>query len=492
MHARTSCVHCNKENKHCVCLAEPQPSEPPLTWKTMNRRQKILTAIGYVFAGIIAIGSGVSTAAAFVTLNLVSAGLASYIIAGLIFSAGALMNWYINKNAVPEVLVDIFGKGRLFQGLMEVAKGQPLSQKKKAAMWVGFLLALSVGITNGVLTYGSTFSLSTAFGFLAAISPAFPPIAGILAGVTLICLTALMLKNIAAVIKTKDIVKTCVDFLRNLVSTDPKLPHNEGKSRRRILAERITTTVLTIVALPLAGLGLYMTMNACAAGAKAFLLKNIPKASLVAVEIASKTISLGLALLGRIPFTVKNTIRTISKLFSGKELVKAGVAGQPVVQPKLSSSAQALYVLKAVGLYSLCVVNAVGNGLISIVGGGGPDRAESMLAGAGGTWNSFVAGASNIDLSSSAAGTSVKPPNEPVISNQPINLQQPLLEREQSRSPSSVSMGRNSFTMYSSSHSGKITPELARRDSLERRSPLNSWPDPLIEPGRDKLTIEVF
>jgi hypothetical protein len=502
MHARVAgCVHCKKESQQCVCPVQG-PIEPPLTWKTMNRRQKFLTGLGYFFASIIAIGSGVSTAAAFVTLNLVSAGLASYIIAGLIFSAGTLMNWYINKNAVPEVLVDIFGKGKLFQGLMEVAKGQPLSKNRKRAMWFGFLLALSVGITNGVLTYASTFSLSTAFGFLAAISPAFPPIAGVLAGVTLICLTALMLKNIAAVIKTKNLKESCLNFLRNLVSTDPSLPHNQGKSRRRIVAERITTTLLTMVALPLAGLGLYMTMNACAAGAKTFLLKNIPKASVLAVEIVSKTISLGFALLGRIPFTFKNTLRIISRLFPEKAAQPAGEAlPSQIKPPKVSLAAQALYVLKAVALYTLCVVNAVGNGLISIVGGGGPERVESMLAGVGGTWNSFVAGASNINLASPSTSPLPPPPKLPFVKEPAVlessasqSLPRPIVAASSSRfdsSPSSVSLGQNNFTLYSPSQ-GLCRSDSSQKSDLERRSPLTSWPDPLLEPGRGNLAIEVF
>lgn len=449
MLARNVCIHCYKTDQ-CTCSIKPA-EEPALTWRTMSARQKVLTALGYLFAGIIAVGCGVSTAAAFITLNIMTMGLPCYLITGLIFVAGFAMNWYINKNAVPGVLVEIFGKGRPFQSLMEESKNVPLSKWKKVAMGVGVLLALSVGFTNGVLTYAGTFSLTSAFGFLAVISPALPWIAAILAGVTLVCLTAVMLKNIALLVRTKDVWKSCKDFLYTLFSIDPSLPHNRNKSKARRIFERSVTVFFTFVALPLAAFGLYMTMNASAAGAKIFLLRNIPQASLVAVEVASKVISLGFALLGRIPFTVRNIFRTLAKVFTKEEEPQPlSSPSQPAAgsQAQPSTAARVLYVLEGVALHSLCVVNAVGNGLISVVGGGG------VAAGIGGSINSLVAGASNIHLTapSASAGFPQSDAAQEIsgLKQEPMELKQDF-SAESLSSPSllSPSVSINENTLFS-------------------------------------------
>ncbi len=427
MEVEKFCVNCKNSPAHCACPGPNVPltglsglpltwrtmslrqksltvvgyifPSPPPTWRTMSRRQKALTVIGYIFAFIIAVGCGVTPAAAFITLNLMTAGLPCYLVAGLFFLAGFAMNWYINKNAVPTVLVKIFGKGRPFEHLMKMPNGAPFCWKRKTAMWLGVLLSLSVGFTNGVLAYAGVFTLTSAFGFLAAISSAFPPIAAILAGVTMVCLTAVMLDAIIHLAHTENLKGKCKDFFEQLFSISEKFPHNKGKSKGRRIVERSVTVLLTLGVLPLAALGLYMTMNASAASAKIFLLKNIPKASEIGVEIATKFISLVLAFSGRIPFTVRNifktlvTVRNIFKTLARICTKEKGPEPQvvsPHPQVQSSTAAQVLHVLKCVALSSLCVANAVGNSLISVVGGGG------VPSGVGGGINSLAAGASNI------------------------------------------------------------------------------------------------
>src|SRR5262249_51121439 len=99
-------------------------------------------------------------------------------------------------------------------------------------------------------------------------------------------------------------------FLKNMVDTSPDAPQNRGKSRPRIIGERITTVVLTAIFIPLAAFGLYMTMNACAPGVKDILTSFIPSAA----ETLAKVISLGLAFIGQIPFGIQTALQTIGKL----------------------------------------------------------------------------------------------------------------------------------------------------------------------------------
>jgi hypothetical protein len=283
----------------------------------------------------------------------------------------------IFKRYVSPVLIDLFGREKF---LID-ENGKPLSIWKKLAMGIALTLSLSVGATFGALTYGSTFTLTTAFTFLAAAAPIFPYVAAVLAGVTLICMTALMIKDISDLIKKTDVIGECKNFLKNLVSLDPELPQNKGKSPGRILAERIATVAMTAVFLPLACLGLYMTMNACAPGVKAILLDKIPSLSATVADNVAKVVSLGLAFVGQIPFGIQTAFQTIAKIFSpkAKEFVPASQAAETTLAKTW----------KGIKLLSVAI-NAIGNGLISMMGAvGSLFRALALVSGTG---NSAFAG----------------------------------------------------------------------------------------------------
>ncbi|HSW71156.1 MAG TPA: hypothetical protein VLH77_04170, partial [Gammaproteobacteria bacterium] len=270
---------------------------------TLTKRQMFMYSLGKVLAFIIAIGSGVTTAAAFVALNLVSAGAPTIALAILIFFAGFVVNWYLNRNSVPCILVDCFGKHRPFQTLMLRMK-----ISRKGLMWTGILLSLCVGLTNAVLTYSSTFTLARTFSFLGA--SAFPPLAAVLGIVTLICLSATMFYSYRKLVKMEKPLQAIRGFLEDLFSirennsiTGKKLGHNfhengQLKSVTRRVIERALTGFLGLTLLALAALGLFMTMNASAAGFNKSLLRIIPSASVQAVDIAGKVICLVGATLG--------------------------------------------------------------------------------------------------------------------------------------------------------------------------------------------------
>lgn len=498
------CVHCHQvkqPNQPCAC---PPPAAAPLTWERMTPRQRFMHRLGKVLAAVIAVGSGITTTAAFVALNIVSAGAPTIIGAAIIFFAGFVVNWYINANNVPPVLVESFGKGWPFSGLMEKAKGIPLATWKKGLMWFGIVLALAVGFTNAVLTSASTLSLVHTFGFLAAISSVLPPVAIFLAAVTFICLSATMLNSIRLLIKSDNARQEIKDFLRTLYSIDPEAPHNAGMSRGKILAVRGVTILFTLIIVPLAAFGLAMTMNAQAAGAKLSILKIIPNASVAAVELACKIIALGFAFLGRIPFTAKNVFKSLAKGFSYFNAeAQAAVAPSEIGERPQQASRGAVvwYYTKVAVLYSLALINAVGNGLISIVGGGG------IPSGVGGSVVSAAAGASNIQIKYPSGKERSEPPPAPPLTLSPArrvvphsHTQEPASSSEvPGRSPSSFSYRRNAVTLHSTMSSarglvamstevpreemvGLSCSDSVRKSNLTPRSSRFRFPDPLVRP----------
>lgn len=320
------CDSCRKEKKPGGCICPPPPSEkklPPqddLTPRTS--RQKFLHYFGKVLAAILAIASGVTTAAAFVALNMVSAGAPTIIIAILIFLAGFAANWYIFRTSTPRMLVQAFGKGWPFQTLMS-----GMSLGRKVAMCGAILLSLCAGFTTAALTNSSALSLTVALG----ISSAFPPLAILLFVVNFVCLSSTLLYNFRPLILNPNPKKDVKEFLEKLFSTDPKFKHNcieiedptkgiitkpKPLWRRRLEVVFKVLVALTIVSL--AGFGLFMTMSASAAGFKTSILRIVPDASIQAVEIAGKVICMFGALLGRIPFTTRNVFKSLAKVFTSE------------------------------------------------------------------------------------------------------------------------------------------------------------------------------
>ncbi|HSW70419.1 MAG TPA: hypothetical protein VLH77_00370, partial [Gammaproteobacteria bacterium] len=367
--------------------------------------QQFLHYFANFCVGFMAIGCGISTAATFISLNLMTGGAATAI-AAIFFLTGAAVNWWIFKRYVSPVLINLFGREKFFVN----EKGETLSLTKKAAMIIALIFSLSVGITYAGLTYVSTIALPATFSFLGAISIALPPVAGLLAAVAFFCMTALMLKDIADLIKKVDVWGEIVKFCKNMVDTDPNLDQNkvngEPKSRPRIIAERFLTTFFTAVFIPVACLGLYMTMNACVPGVKAILLNVIPSAA----EMTASIVSLGFAFIGQIPFGIATAIETICKCVPGffqnvsdfyhyaadkihgkkrepKKIDPATVIQKGETAPKPDS-------LLVAEIKEGCVVgNASGNGVISLAGATSTNSTFwVIIAFISGFFNSFSAG----------------------------------------------------------------------------------------------------
>lgn len=564
-------------------LAKEQPK---------NKLPGTLEIIGDILVALMAIGCGITTGAAFLSLPFVTGGIGFHIAAFIISASGIGINWYIFQAPVRKVLIDILGKKEWLQGLFEVDGECELLEKdkpptletlfelgiqsnaayvmvkknngnnpdygvlyyvnkkkkeikeiilgdnklknklksfhegfsgkfvdrqklnyselqtitnitnhrqlplyKKRLIGFGILVAASVGITFGALAYSQTLGLAAAatLSFSPAVSVMLPYIAGFLAVATVISMTALMLKDIAQMIKTENAMTELGKFISNLFDlgtraelynlTLKELPSNTDdlqsiveadsayikinkrfyyynkmdknglveleikdqsaesvinklfslkqdnkqdnapfiinkrklsfeelqeiekatknhkvKTRDRLIMERVITLILMGISVPLAILGIYMTMKACAPGIKQFLLKFIPRLSVAIVDRSVTVIAFGFAFLGQIPFAIQATVSTINSLFTKKstEGKSAKSAPEPLLKQRTCTD-EIFNQMKIFGLYFTAVVNAVGNGLISLMGAKTSGPFQFILSGVGGLWNSLAAGIASIN-----------------------------------------------------------------------------------------------
>jgi|GEM_PF-7040652 len=365
--------------------------------------QKVLSDFGLLCSAIMAVGCGVSTAGTFISMNIATGGLAS-VIAAMLFVSGTAVNWWIFKRYVSPVLIALFGREKF----MVDENNNPLEISQIVMLGIAIALATSVGITFAALTFTSTFDLVLAFPFLTAIGPALPYVAGLLAGVTLICMTALMLKDLADLIKAGNIIQNCKNFLTNLFSANPNAIENKGKSPTRVKWERNFRVTLSFLFIPLACIGLFMTMSACAPGVKEILLHNIPLISARVADGLAKFISLGLAFAGQIPFgitTAFETLASISKTIfgTGSQEVKSVVREKPI-----STGEKIWNRIRLAAVFS----NASGNGGISAKGAGANNPGLATLA--------FVCGTATSAFAGIPAVTAKSKLMKPLLNNPPM------------------------------------------------------------------------
>jgi hypothetical protein len=178
-------------------------------------------------------------------------------------------------------------------------------------------------------------------------------------------------------------------------------------SRGWVILERILTSMLTVLTIPLAVLGLFMTMNACAPGLKQLMLTYAPRLSATVVDIGVTVVAMGFAFVGQIPFAIQTTVNTIKSFFEKKieegshiEVVAKKVKLLDEEYPGLTKSSDRLVNrLKVAALYGGAVINAIGNGLISMMGASKSGLLSFILSGVGGFWNSLAAGIASINRS---------------------------------------------------------------------------------------------
>ncbi|MEO8402675.1 MAG: hypothetical protein ABI597_12960 [Gammaproteobacteria bacterium] len=364
----------------------------------VNTKRKVITAIGKGVAGIFSFSCGVTNANALIVSGLLTGG-ASYICAVILFIAVVLVNYKIFEKAVPKVLIGMFDKNPNPQSPSTSDDNFPLSPLRKAALFFGFILAISAGATLGALSYSSMFSFLVTISFFSAISIAFPPLSIILGIATFACVGSLMYDAIDGMVSTPNLIKSCIDFLYDLVNIDPALPRNENKSTFRIVAERAATLLITAIALPLAVIGLFMTMNACAPGLGKILM-SIPNAIPNVVDIVCKSICYGFALLAQTPFVIRTAFLTAASFFKNPSSQNTAIKEDAIDKPNPIGKC-----IKNIIFQIARVLSSIGNGLVAMMGAN--DLSSSILAGGGGAFNTFSAAVADDKTNENNSTTSI-------------------------------------------------------------------------------------
>jgi hypothetical protein len=149
-------------------------------------------------------------------------------------------------------------------------------------------------------------------------APASPVIGLCLAvffgAVSLVATSALMFRSCAQMLQKENFLQGIKDYLGEIFSLNTSLPQNRGLSMPALVVRNMVVglTMLTVVGLAL--WGLYQSYDACKDGCL-FLLREIPGAVTTAVVVAVNVLSLGVATLAQIPFTLQTAVTTVARWF---------------------------------------------------------------------------------------------------------------------------------------------------------------------------------
>lgn len=291
-----------------------------------TRRQIILDTVGSSLALIMAIACGIATGAGVLMLAITAWPLTvALVVGGLAGIFVALANWSIFKNAVPAVLRDIFGKDKLFEGWTKyiddnTGKKVELSRTRKIALGLSSVLAASVGLFTGILFYTFPLSIPLTLGKIALFSflasgvagSIFPPVAIAFAAIAFVCITALMIKAFASLLKTKDWKEVTKKLFKPITDLfDPEAERNKGKSARRLKIEKVITYALVgiIAVASLYGLGNMQWLSAVALEPILQTMTHLAPAVAMAV---TASLSLSIAFIGQVPFVLDSAVKAFA------------------------------------------------------------------------------------------------------------------------------------------------------------------------------------
>lgn len=360
----------------------------------MTTRQKVLSGLGKFLAFFVALSSGLMTAVAIITT--LGATWPILLIATVLFTAGTYVNFKAFKSAIPNFLLSIAGKDRLFAGITryfnKIGEVKHLSLGRKFLLAGALVFSSTVGITFAALTYSAIVSLGSipllSFLSVGVIAAALPPVGIVLAAVTAFGMIALMARSFIALLQTENLKETFIKPFSTIAKIFQKEAEaNKDKSALRLAIEKIITyTVVGIVATAgLVGLGLFS--YTCSLSVADFLTKMLYVAPNVATGVGF-AVGMGLAFVGQIPFIVEAAALMTAKMasyfrdgvaklrswFNKPEAVQAPLlATTPVEQPANSSENPITYKptlalrLQNFGQTFKQGLNKVGNGLISVI-----------------------------------------------------------------------------------------------------------------------------
>lgn len=380
-----------------------------------TKKQKVLNVIGKTLALLMALATGVTTSAAIAAFLASTWPVSIVAIIGFVaFTATMYSNWHMFANAVPNVLIDVFGKDHLFEGWThyndpDTGEKKVLSAKRKALLGLSVLITASVGTVNGALTYGFTLGLSkvAAFSFLAAgtlCGACLPPVGISLAIIFGTCITILMIKAFVNLIKVKNIKQLLKKpFIECEKFFDVNNEANKDKSETRLKIEKgITYGIVGMMCcFTLFGLTILQYNGGQSLGG---LLNNAFQVTSSLATSIGYGVSMTGALIGQIPFVIESTVNTLMGIARPFQVFFSPSIKKDDIIPETSFEHQSEFILlriakKAVhgGLYgmaSVCNAGLVAQAFTGIA----VSFAGMMLAiasAAGACWNALAAFASS-------------------------------------------------------------------------------------------------
>lgn len=377
----------------------------------MNTRQKILSGFGKFLAFFVALSSGLMTGVAIITTLGVTWPV--LLAATVLFATGTYVNFKAFKSAIPNFLLSIAGKDKLFAGFTKyfskIGEVKQLSPGRKFLLAVSLVFSTAVGLTFGALTYSAIVGLSSipmlSFLSVGIIGAVLPPVGIVLAAVTAFGMVALMARSFVALLQTENLKQAFTKPFSAIAKVFQKEAEaNKDKSPLRLAIEKVITySVVAIVATAgLVGLGLFS--YTCSLSVTDFLTNMLSVAPRIATGVGF-AIGMGLSFVGQIPFIVEAAALMTAKMagyfrdgvaklknFFKPAVAQAAPSSSPVAleQPSNSTESAISYkptlsmrlqnagqtikqglnkvgnVLMSAVDFGSKIVNAVGNGFLAI------------------------------------------------------------------------------------------------------------------------------
>ena len=362
----------------------------------MTTRQKVLSGLGKFLAFFVALSSGLMTGVAIITTLGVTWPV--LLAATVLFAAGTYVNFKAFKSAVPNFLLSIAGKDKLFAGFTKyfnkVGEVKHLSLGRKFLLAASLVFSTAVGVTFGALTYSAIVGLSSipmlSFLSVGVIGAALPPVGIVLAAVTAFGMVALMARSFVALLQTENLKQSFIKPFSAIAKVFQKEAEaNKDKSPLRLAIEKaITYSVVAVVATAgLVGLGLFS--YTCSVSVADFLTNMLSVAPKIATGVGF-AIGMGLSFVGQIPFIVeaaalmtakmasyfRNGVAKLKNFFSPSAAQSSPLpSSSPLAleQPNNSAESAISYKptlslrLQSVGQTLKQGLNKVGNALVSVI-----------------------------------------------------------------------------------------------------------------------------
>lgn len=359
LRALSLCVRLDKKIKYNEPLIRQYDDKARNAIKTYSTFwQKCIDLVGVSVAFLMSLVCAATAASTvmWVLGGLISSGMLA-LVTGVISVAIMSTNWLIYRNAVPQLLQDIFGKDELFSGWKiyydkQTGLREQLSLKQMLLLLACAFFSFSVGASSAALVYAYLSKLAI-----------FSNLCLMMAAVYCVSVTALMQNSFVDWVRTGNAIYY---ISRSLNDIKEKFQNQKNKELKIILIY-MCLTVMTGVSL----FGLIALQMQSCASLTVLLMQYTTLMSSGAFYLSAVT-SMGFALIGQLPFVLASCFGAVTAL------------SQLVVTPKSEQVGKSNHFYGAI-MYALFAITAAGSG--AVVFNAFQQKICSWLGSAGAAWN---------------------------------------------------------------------------------------------------------